>query len=58
MELIQDGQEGETVEPLMAVSPNIKAARGEALRHLTDVENGGQHQPEAVTVEIDRHGAG
>lgn len=58
LELVQDGQEGAAVEPLVAVAPDVEAAGRQALRDLADVEDGRHQQPEAVAVEEAGHGGG
>lgn len=58
MKLVEDGQEGAAVEPLVAVPPDVEATGGQALGELADVEDGRDEQPEAVTIEEGGHGCG
>ena len=51
MEFVEDGQKGAAVEPLVTVPPDVEATRGQPLRELADVEDGGHQKPEAVAIE-------
>lgn len=58
VEFVEDGQKGAAVEPLVTVPPDVEAARGQPLRELADVEDGGHQKPEAVAIEEAGGGGG